>query len=370
MTFQAEPPYRHGQRDRTAVLLVNLGTPDEPTAPALRRYLREFLNDPRVVEIPRLVWWPILNGIILPTRPARSAAKYASVWMPEGSPLAVWTMRQSEALSAALAARGHGVLVRHAMRYGNPSIPAVMDALRAEGATRVLVLPLYPQYAGATTGSVADKLLQWACQSRRMPDWRFVAQYHDEPGYIDALAAQVQHHWAAQGRAEMLVMSFHGVPHRSLTLGDPYHCHCHKTARLLAERLGLAKDAYRVTFQSRFGKAKWLEPYTEPTLRELAAGGVKRVDVMCPGFVADCLETLEEIAQEARDAFLEAGGTDFRYIPCLNDQPAWIEALATLTERQLQGWPTRAAAGASATADEALEQDAQRQRALAMGATD
>ena len=365
MTFQAEPVYRHGQRDRTAVLLVNLGTPDEPTAPALRRYLREFLSDPRVVEIPRLVWWPILHGIILRTRPVRSAAKYASVWMPEGSPLAVWTMRQSQALSSAMAARGHEVLVRHAMRYGNPSIPAVMDALRSEGATRVLVLPLYPQYAGATTGSVADKLLQWACKARRIPAWRFVAEYHDDPGYIAALATQVQRHWAAQGRADMLVMSFHGVPHRSLTLGDPYHCHCHQTARLLAERLGLSKDAYRVTFQSRFGKAKWLEPYTEPTLCELAASGVKRVDVMCPGFPADCLETLEEIAQEAREAFLHAGGSEFRYIECLNDQPAWIDALAALAERQLQGWPTR-----TASAAEAAEDEAQRQRALAMGATD
>ena len=368
MTFQAEPAYRHGQRDRTAVLLVNLGTPDEPTAPALRRYLREFLSDPRVVEIPRLVWWPILHGIILRTRPVRSAAKYASVWMPEGSPLAVWTTRQSQALSSAMAARGHEVLVRHAMRYGNPSIPAVMDALRSEGATRVLVLPLYPQYAGATTGSVADKLLQWACKARRIPAWRFVAEYHDDPGYIAALAAQVQRHWAAQGRADMLVMSFHGVPHRSLTLGDPYHCHCHQTARLLAERLGLSKDAYRVTFQSRFGKAKWLEPYTEPTLCELAASGVKRVDVMCPGFPADCLETLEEIAQEAREAFLHAGGSEFRYIECLNDQPAWIDALAALAERQLQGWPTRTARDADAA--EAVEDEAQRQRALAMGATD
>jgi len=365
MTFQQEPPYRHGQPDRTAVLLVNLGTPDEPTTPALRRYLREFLSDPRVVEIPRLVWWPILHGIILRTRPARSAAKYASVWMTEGSPLAVWTMRQSQALATALAARGHEVLVRPAMRYGNPSIPAVMDALRADGATRVLVLPMYPQYAGATTGSVADKLLQWACSSRRIPEWRFVAEYHDDPGYLDALAAQVQRHWAAHGRAEMLVMSFHGVPHRSLALGDPYHCHCHKTARLLAERLGLPKDAFRVTFQSRFGKAKWLEPYTEPTLRELAAAGLKRVDVMCPGFVADCLETLEEIAQEARDAFIEAGGREFRYIECLNDQPAWIDALAAFAERQLQGWPTRVAEGV-----EGNEREAQRRRALAMGATD
>ena len=365
MSFQAEPPYRHGQSDRTAVLLVNLGTPDAPTAPALRRYLAEFLSDPRVVEIPKLAWLPILHGIILRTRPARSAAKYASVWMPEGSPLAVWTARQAQALSAALAARGHQLLVRHAMRYGNPSMPQVMDALRAEGATRVLVLPMYPQYAGATTGSVADKLLQWACQARRMPGLRLVSEYHDDVNYIAALATRVQQHWAANGRAEMLVLSFHGVPHRSLVLGDPYHCQCLKTARLLGERLGLSKDTLRVTFQSRFGKAKWLEPYTEPTLRELAAAGVKSVDVMCPGFVADCLETLEEIAQEAREAFIEAGGQGFSYIECLNDLPQWIDALAALAERELAGWPTGTAA-----LEERTARDQSRQLALTAGAPD
>ena len=334
MSVRPEPPYRHGQIDRVAVLLVNLGTPDAPTAPALRRYLAEFLSDPRVVEIPRLPWWLILHGIILRIRPAKSAAKYASVWTPEGSPLAVWSNRQVDALRQALSTRGHDLLVRGAMRYGNPSIPTVMDALRADGATRVLVLPMYPQYAGATTASVADRVMQWAQRARRMPEFRFVGEYHDDPGYIGALAERVQAHWQANGRAERLVLSFHGVPHRTLMLGDPYHCQCRKTARLLGERLGLSGDQLLVTFQSRFGRARWLEPYTEPTLRELAAQGVKRVDVMCPGFVADCLETLEEIAMEARDAFLESGGAEFRYIDCLNARPAWIEALADLAERQ------------------------------------
>ena len=363
MSFQPEPAYRHGQPARTAVLLVNLGTPDEPTAPALRRYLREFLSDPRVVEIPRAVWWPILHGIILRTRPARSAAKYASVWMPEGSPLAVWTQRQAAALGTSLAAAGHHVIVRAAMRYGNPSLPNTLDALRADGVTRVLVLPLYPQYAAATTASVADKVLQWATQARRLPELRFINEYHDDPGYINALAQQLLAHWAANGRGDKLVLSFHGIPERSLHLGDPYHCHCHKTARLLSTALGLAKDDVVVTFQSRFGKAKWLEPYTEPTLEKLAAAGVKRVDVMCPGFVADCLETLEEIAQEARDAFMAAGGQGFSYVPCLNDAPDWISALTTLAERHLSGWDTRAAADAPALA-------VQRQLAVAMGAPD
>ena len=363
MTFRPEPPYRHGQPARTAVLLVNLGTPDAPTPQALRRYLAEFLSDPRVVEIPRLAWWAILHGIILRTRPRRSAAKYATVWMAEGSPLAVWTARQAAGVADQLASNGHHLVVRHAMRYGNPGLPAVMDELREAGVTQVLVLPMYPQYAAATTASIADKLLQWARVARRMPALRFVTEYHDDPGYIAALASRVQAHWQANGRPERLVLSFHGLPHRSLVLGDPYHCQCHKTARLLGEQLGLNRDEMVVTFQSRFGKAKWLEPYTEPTLVALASRGVKRVDVMCPGFVADCLETLEEIAQEARAAFMAAGGTAFRYIPCLNDDPTWMTALTAIVERQLQGWDTR-------TVPDAMQLARQRELALAMGAPD
>ncbi|MFO1329286.1 MAG: ferrochelatase [Rubrivivax sp.] len=361
MPFGPEPVHRHGQPERTGVLLVNLGTPDAPTPAALRRYLAEFLSDPRVVEIPRLAWLPILHGIILRVRPAKSAAKYRTVWMPDGSPLAVWTQRQAQALAVQLAARGHHLVLRHAMRYGQPAVGQVLDELRAEGVTRVLVLPMYPQYAGATTGSVADAVHAWALQARRVPELRTVAAHHDHPGYIDALASRLQSHWQARGRAERLLLSFHGVPERSLQLGDPYHCQCLKTARLLRERLALPAEQVVVTFQSRFGKAKWLEPYTEPTLRALAAQGVASVDVMCPGFVADCLETLEEIAQEAREAFIEAGGRDFRYVPCLNDDAAWITALADIAELHLQGWPTRVAPAPDA---------AQRERALALGAPD
>ncbi len=371
--MKAEPAYRHGQPSRTAVLLVNLGTPDAATAPALRRYLAEFLSDPRVVEIPRAVWLPILHGVILRTRPAKSAAKYASVWMPEGSPLAVWTRRQEAALAQRLQVAGHPVLVRHAMRYGNPSIPSVLDGLRTEGVTRILVLPLYPQYAAATTASISDKVGQWTATARRVPELRFVGEYHDDAGYIQALAERVRSHWQTNGRGEKIVLSFHGVPERSLHLGDPYHCQCYKTARLLSESLGLAPDDMVVTFQSRFGKAKWLQPYTEPTLCELAAKGVKSVDVMCPGFVSDCLETLEEMAQEARDAYLGAGGQTFRYVACMNDAPSWIDALAALTLRHLQGWPTGVAdtpAGHAQAAREAAAGAEQRQRALAMGAKD
>jgi len=363
MSFTPAPAYRHGSAERTAVLLVNLGTPDAPTAPALRRYLAEFLWDPRVVEIPRPLWWLILHGVILRTRPAQSAAKYASIWTPEGSPLLHWSRRQAEALQATLAARGHDVLVRPAMRYGAPAIPRVLDELQAAGATRVLVLPLYPQYAAATTASAVDCVADWARRSRRVPELRFVNHYHDDPGYIAALADSVRAHWAAHGRGRKLLMSFHGVPARSLALGDPYHCECHKTARLLAEALGLGADDYLVTFQSRLGRAKWLEPYTEPTVRRLAAEGVTDIDAICPGFSADNLETLEEIAVEAREAFEQAGGRRFGFIPCLNDRPDWIAALTDLTERHLQGWPSRAG-------DETAARAAQRTRALARGASD
>jgi ferrochelatase len=362
VSFRPEPAHRHGGAARVAVLLVNLGTPDAPTPPALRRYLAEFLSDPRVVEIPKALWWLILHGIILRVRPAKSAQKYAAIWTPEGSPLAVWTAKQAKLLLGYLGEAGHAVLVRHAMRYGQPSIAQALDALRAEGATRVLVLPLYPQYSATTSASVFDAVAAWGQASRWVPELRFVQQYHDDAGYIAALAAQVQAHWQREGRGRMLVMSFHGVPERTLQLGDPYHCHCHKTARLLAAQLGLAKEQYRVTFQSRFGKAQWLQPYTEPTLQQLARDGVERVDVICPGFVADCLETLEEIDQEAREAFIEAGGKTLHYIPCLNDRHEWIVALRDIALRHLQGWDT--------SKPDAVALQAQRDRALRLGAND
>ena len=362
MRFRPEPPWQHGQPSRTGVLLVNLGTPDAPTPAALRRYLAEFLSDPRVVEIPAPIWKLILHGIILRVRPAKSAAKYASVWTDEGSPLWVWTRRQALMLQGYLGERGASVVVRPAMRYGNPSIASALDELRAEGVDRVLVLPAYPQYSGATTASAFDAVAAWGTQARFVPEMRFVHQYHDDPAHIAALADSVRSHWQREGRGPMLLMSFHGMPERTLHLGDPYHCQCHKTARLLAEALGLANDQYRVSFQSRFGKAKWLEPSTEPTLKSLAASGIGRVDVICPGFSADCLETLEEIAIEGRETFLEAGGQAFHYIACLNDSHAGIAALADLALRHLAGWP--------ATPVAEPQRMASRQRAQAMGAPD
>ena len=326
---------------RTAILWCNLGSPDAPTAQAVRPYLSQFLHDHRVVEIPRAIWCLILHGIILRVRPAKSAAKYASIWLAEGSPLKVWTARQATLLAGWLGERGHRLTVRAAMRYANPSIGSQLDALQAEGIARVLVLQAYPQYSATTTASVIDAVAQWTRTQRRLPELRFVNDFHDDPLYIDALAQSVQAYWRRHGRPDQLVMSFHGIPERNIRLGDPYQSQCLETARLLAERLGLSAQRHRVTFQSRFGRAKWLEPYTEPTLRELGKAGVGRVDVMCPGFPADCLETLEEIAMEGREAFLHEGGREFHYIPSLNDDPAWITALAGIAERHLAGWPTK-----------------------------
>ena len=365
MSFAPEPSFTHGAPPKalatTAILLCNLGTPDAPTAPALRRYLGEFLSDARVVEIPRAIWWLILHGIILRIRPKKSAAKYASVWLPEGSPLKVWTQKQAAMLGGYLGQRGHHVEVRYAMRYGNPSIASQLDQFKLDGVTRVLIVPAYPQYSGTTTASVFDAVYTWAAKVRLIPEFRFINHYHDDADYIAALADKIRQHWQQNGQAEKLVMSFHGVPQRTLQLGDPYHCECHKTARLLAENLGLAKDRYQLTFQSRFGKAKWLEPYTEPTLIKLAQSGVKSVDVVCPGFTGDCLETLEEINMEARHAFLEAGGQAFNYIECLNDSPQWLAALSDLSIRHMGGWATAAAADPQALADSSA-------RAMALGA--
>ncbi len=363
MPFRPEPPFRHGQPARVGVLLVNLGTPAAPTAAAVRPYLAEFLSDPRVVEIPRAVWMLILHGIILRTRPAKSAAKYASVWMKEGSPLAVWTAKQALRLQGTLGERGQQVVVRHAMRYGQPAIATQMDELKAAGCNRILLLPMYPQYSGTTTASVWDALCDWLRSTRHVPELRLVNRFHDDPGYIDALAESVHAHWQREGRGEHLLMSFHGVPERTLQLGDPYHCECLKTGRLLAQRLGLAEAQYTVSFQSRFGKAKWVDPSTESRLHALAKQGVKHLQVICPGFPADCLETLEEIAIEGRADFLKHGGKQYDYIACLNDRPSWINALADIVAQHTQGWPMTPAQQPSAA-----DLEAQRLRAVTRGA--
>ncbi|MEY4752229.1 MAG: hypothetical protein RIQ60_4443 [Pseudomonadota bacterium] len=361
MRYAPEPPHQHGQPARIGVLLVNLGTPDAATAPAVRRYLAEFLSDTRVVELPRLLWLPILHGIVLRVRPAKSAAKYASIWTADGSPLAKWTVAQARSLQQVV---GERYVVRHAMRYGQPAVAQELDALKALGCNRILIVPLYPQYSGTTTASVFDAVSSWAQRTRHVPEMRQVNRWHDDPAYIEALAGSVRAHWQASGRTGHLLMSFHGVPARTLELGDPYHCECRKTARLLAERLGLGADAWSLSFQSRFGKAKWLEPSTDGTLAALARRGVADVQVICPGFVADCLETLEEIAMEGRETFMQAGGTSYDYIHCLNDAPAWIDALCALVDRHTQGWhPATGGDGDPAALAES------RARALALGAS-
>jgi ferrochelatase len=368
MPFRQEPPHTHGTVPTSAVVLVNLGTPDAPTRQAVRRYLKEFLSDPRVVEIPRLVWWCILNLIILPFRSGQSAAKYKTIWSKEGSPLKVHTQAQANLLRGELAERGHNnVTVAMAMRYGTPSLPDVLDGLKAAGVDRVAILPAYPQYSGTTTGSIYDAVFDHYKKVRNVPELRMVKHYHDHEGYINALCESIETHWETHGRGDKLVMSFHGVPKRTLLLGDPYHCECYKTARLIATRLHLAPGDFLVTFQSRFGKAEWLQPYTAPTLVELAKGGLKRVDLVCPGFTSDCLETLEEISMEAKHDFLEAGGQQFHYIPCLNESPLWITGLAEIAEQHMIGWPTML--GAPQREAEKIDAAIGRASALALGAT-
>jgi protoporphyrin/coproporphyrin ferrochelatase len=367
MAFDPAPAHSHGAIAKTAILLVNLGTPDAPEAPALKRYLREFLSDERVVEIARPIWWLILNVFILNTRPKKSAEKYRTIWTRDGSPLSVHTAAQAKLVSGYLRSIVKSpMLVDYAMRYGNPSVRSVMNALREQGAERFLVVPLYPQAASSSTGSAFDAVFDAVHRMRNVPALRFVKHFHDHPRYIAALAQSVKDHWMVNGRGDKLVMSFHGVPHFHLEKGDPYHCECHKTGRLVAEALGLARDKWLVTFQSRFGRAEWLKPYTQQTLEELGADGVKRVDVMCPGFVADCLETLEEIAVENKVAFLEAGGKEFSYIPCLNERDDWIKALCNIVADNLHGWATNDWDAAAA----ARNAETTRLRASAMGAKD
>ncbi|NYT42577.1 ferrochelatase [Sphingomonas sp. R-74633] len=318
---------------KIGVLLVNLGTPDAADAGAVRRYLAEFLSDRRVIEIPRIVWKPILHGIILRTRPKKSAHAYGLVWREDGSPLAAITRAQAVALEHAF---GPDVIVDHAMRYGKPAIAERIDILKARGCERILIAPLYPQYCAATTATANDAAFAALAAMRWQPALRTLPPYHDHPAYIAALKASVEARLAALDfEPDAILASFHGMPERTLHLGDPYHCHCQKTARLLGEALG--RDLI-VTFQSRFGKAKWLEPATDVTLAALPARGVKKVAIVAPGFAADCLETLEELEIRGRETFLAAGGTQFGYLPCLNDSEGGIDMLRTILSEELAGW--------------------------------
>lgn len=334
--FNIDPPAR--QPGPVGVLLVNLGTPDEPTAASIRRYLAEFLSDPRVIEIPQVLWQVILRGFILTRRPAALAPRYKEIWLEKGSPLLVWSQAQAEGLRHSFAEQGLPVCVELGMRYGNPSIPDGMARLRAQACERILVVPMYPQYAASTTATAVDCVAGYVARLRNQPELRFIKRYHDDPGYIEALARQVRTYWQSNGKPERLLLSFHGLPRRTIEQGDPYHRDCMETASLLKRSLGSDGARVHVAFQSRFGAEKWLEPYTEPTLREWARQGIRQVDVMCPGFLVDCLETLEEIQMQCRDAFLSEGGERFRYLPCLNDDAGWASGLAALVKRNMAGW--------------------------------
>ena len=370
MAYKPEPPFTHGTPSSTGILLVNLGTPDEATTSAVRRYLKQFLSDTRVVEIPKPIWWLILNLIILNIRPAKSAKKYASIWSKDGSPLRIYTSRQAQMLRGFLGEKINSPLkVEYAMRYGNPSIESKIDTLKAANCENILVLPLYPQYAASTTASTMDELGRVLALTRNVPGIRFVRSFHDHPAYIKAIAKNVIDEWMKIGRpnfaTDKLLMTFHGLPKFHLDKGDPYHCQCHKSARLIADELGVKKDDYMVTFQSRFGRAEWLQPYTDKTLEKLGSAGCKRVDVICPGFAADCLETLEEIAMEAKETFLHAGGKVFNYIPVANDTQAYVGALAAIAQEQLVGWVSESWDREGAR----LEGEASAARAKGMGAS-
>jgi len=359
--------YQHGAKEKLGILLVNLGSPDKPTPSALRRYLAEFLWDPRVVEAPRWLWWLALHGIILRLRPRRSARAYARVWSDQGSPLIATSKLQARAIEKQLQKRFRGnLLVDLAMRYGNPSIRSSLEALRKAGARRFLILPMYPQYSATTTASVFDEVTRVLTGWRWLPDLRFINQYHDHPKYIEALANSIREQWKKHPRGDRLLFSFHGIPQRYFDSGDPYFCHCQKTARLTAENLQLADNEWQVVFQSRFGREPWLQPYCDKTLEALPAQGVKAVDIICPGFSADCLETLDEIDMENREVFLNAGGQHYRYIPALNENPEHIEALCEILTAHMFGWPETMPNWDAGK--QAVEEKHSRERALKMGA--
>ena len=330
----APAPRPHGP---LGVLLVNLGTPDAPTPASIRRYLIEFLSDRRVIEIPQWLWQPILRTVVVLRRPHALAPRYREIWLEEGSPLLVYSQRLAQGLQQHLGGED-AVRVGLAMRYGNPSVASAMDALRAQGCERMLVVPMYPQYAASTTATAVDKVAAYAARLRNQPELRFLKRYNTLPAYIDALAESVRRHWDEHGMPDRLLLSFHGLPRVTVARGDPYHRDCMETAQALRGRLGPDGHLVHVSFQSRFGAQEWLKPYTEPTLRAWAREGVQRVDVMCPGFLADCLETLEEIQMQCRDAFLSEGGQAFRYIPCLNGDARWAEGFASFIRQSLAGW--------------------------------
>ncbi|MEZ0232004.1 MAG: ferrochelatase [Methylophilaceae bacterium] len=340
--YKKESPVTPDQPARTGILLINLGTPDAPTGQALRPYLKQFLSDRRVVEIPRAIWWLILNGIILNIRPKKSAEKYAQIWTDEGSPLFVHTRKQAKLLEGFLSTKIESpYAVEYGMRYGNPSVESAIEKLKAKNCNKILVFPLYPQYAASSSASAMDAVWHTLHHTRNVPAIRVIRDYHTHPAYIEALAQSVRAYWSENGRPDKLIMSFHGVPRYTIDKGDTYYSECQTTGKLLAQTLGLSEEQFVIAFQSRFGKAEWLKPYLAPMLIELGKKKLKRIDVICPGFSGDCLETLEEIAMEGKASFIQSGGGEFNYIPALNERDSWIDAMCDIALENLQGWVTK-----------------------------
>lgn len=365
--FESSPEYEHGLPESLGVLVVNTGTPDAPTPQAVRRYLKQFLSDPRVIEIPRLFWWPVLYGYILRTRPEQSAAAYRKIWTDQGSPLLLHSKDIADSLQEKLSARLSGAThVELGMSYGSPSIESALDSLNRQYIRRLLVLPLYPQYSGTSTGSVFDSVTSLLQRRRWVPEMHFINHYHDSAGYIAALAASARDFWDLHGRGERLLFSFHGVPRRTLDKGDPYHCQCHKTARLVADSLDLEEGSWHVSFQSRLGREEWLRPYTDHVLTTWAGEKLARIDVISPSFSADCLETLEEIEIRYAADFAAAGGGELRYVPALNARDDHVSFLSRLIERNVAGWPE--ASPDWSLSETAREMDKSLQRARDMGA--
>jgi ferrochelatase len=339
MKFSSSRTFKHGEVPSIGILLANLGTPDAPDKASLKRYLAEFLSDPRVIELPKWKWWPILNLIVLQTRPAKSAELYKEIWTEEGSPLLVFAESQKEKLETRLKAKLESpVYVEIGMRYGNPGIREGMEKLRDKGVRKLLVVPLYPQYSATSTASVYDLVFDVLKSWRVVPELRALMSYNDHPLFVEALANSIKESWKDREQPEKLIFSYHGIPSRYFEGGDPYHCNCHKTTRLVVEKLGLKEDQYLTTFQSIFGREEWLKPATDKTIEGLAKDGLKRLDVICPGFSCDCLETLEEIEGENREIFEEHGGETFNYIPCLNDSEGFIDCLEQLTISNISDW--------------------------------
>jgi len=338
MRYKSNEKYSHGAERKIGVLLVNLGTPDAPTTSAVRKYLAEFLSDPRIVEMPRIIWWLILNIIILNIRPQRSKKLYKKIWSKDGSPLLVISNNIVSKIKNSKNILKKNILIDLAMRYGNPSIKKALDNYRENNINKLVVIPMFPQYSAATTASIFDKLSSEMKTWRNIPDIRFLSTYHDEPSYISACAHRIKHHWEKEKKSKKLIFSFHGLPQVNLHKGDPYHCYCHKTAEMIAKELKISESDYIVTFQSRFGNQVWLQPYTDEVLENLAKEGVDSVDIFCPGFLCDCLETLEEINIQSRENYISCGGIFFNYISALNDSDENIKSMENIILQEIMDW--------------------------------